>query len=106
MTAPDGTLVGISPALPGRTHDLTAARQHRIITTCIRLGIPALADRGCQGAGDIVAVPRRRRPNKGLTVRQRSVNPANSRLRWPIEKPSRRSRHGRSSAKPAATQAG
>lgn len=43
ITAPDGTLVWISPALPGRAPDLTAARRHRITATCIRLGIPVLA---------------------------------------------------------------
>jgi hypothetical protein len=45
------------PARPD--HDLTAARRHRIIAMCIRLGIPVLADRGYQGAGDTVAVPHR-----------------------------------------------
>ncbi|MFB7867840.1 transposase family protein [Streptomyces sp. NPDC056069] len=49
-------MVWISPALPGRTHDLTAARRHRIIATCIRPGIPVLADRGYRGADAIVAV--------------------------------------------------
>ncbi|MFJ3106838.1 transposase family protein [Streptomyces sp. NPDC086835] len=86
VTAPDGTLMWISPAMPRRTHDLTAARRHRIIATCIRLGIPLLADRGYQGAGDIVAVPHRRRPGKDLTTKQRSVNRAHSRLRWPVER--------------------
>jgi hypothetical protein len=86
VTAPDGTLVWISPALPGRTHHLTAARRHRIIATCIRLGIPVLADRGYQGAGDTVAVPHRRRPGKDLTAKQKCVNRAHSRLRWPVER--------------------
>jgi hypothetical protein len=86
VTAPDGALVWISPALPGRMHDLTAARRHRIIATCIALGIPVLADRGYQGTGDIVAVPHRRRPGKDLTVKQRCVNRAHSRLRWPVER--------------------
>ncbi|MFD5514399.1 transposase family protein [Streptomyces sp. NPDC127051] len=83
VTAPDGTLVWISPALAGRIHDLTAARRHRTIAACIRPGIPALADKAYQGAGDSVAVPHRRRPGKDLTAKQRSVNRAHSRLRWP-----------------------
>ncbi len=33
VTAPDGTRVWISPALPGQGHDLAAARRHRIIAT-------------------------------------------------------------------------
>ncbi|MGW7825326.1 transposase family protein [Streptomyces puniciscabiei] len=86
ITAPDGTVVCISPALAGRVHDLTAARRHRIIATCIRLGIPVLADKAHQGAGGTVAVPSRKRPNKDLIVKQRSVNRAHSRLRWPVER--------------------
>ncbi|MGW6263494.1 transposase family protein [Streptomyces sp. NPDC055085] len=86
VTAADGTLVWISPAVPGRAHDLTAARRHRIIATCIRLGIPVLADRGYQGAGDIAAVPHKRRPGKNLTVKQKCINRAHSRLRWPVER--------------------
>ncbi|WP_369293496.1 transposase family protein [Streptomyces sp. TX20-6-3] len=45
-----------------------------------------LADRGYQGAGDTVAVPHRRRPGKHLTLKQKYVNHAHSRLRWPIER--------------------
>ncbi|MFE3866440.1 transposase family protein [Streptomyces goshikiensis] len=86
ITASDGTLVWISPALPGRTHDLTAARRHRILATCVRLGIPVVADRGYQGAGDIDAVTHRRKPGKDLTLKQKCVNRAHSRLRWPVER--------------------
>ncbi|GAA3594933.1 hypothetical protein GCM10022295_90260 [Streptomyces osmaniensis] len=57
-----------------------------IIATCIRLGIPVLADKAYQGAGDAVAVPHRRRPGKDLTITQKSVNRAHSRLRWPVER--------------------
>jgi hypothetical protein len=86
VTAPDGALVWISPPLPGRVHDLTAARRHRIIATCVRLGIPILADKAYQGTGDIAAVPHRRRPGKDLPIKQKSVNRAHSRLRWPVER--------------------
>ncbi len=48
---PTGKLLWISPALPGRTHVLTAARPHRIIRICERQGVPVLADRVCTGAG-------------------------------------------------------
>ncbi len=87
ITAPDGTLVWISPALAGRVHDLTAARRHQIIATCIRLGIPILADKAYQGAGAQTAVPARRRPGRDLSIKQKSVNRAHSRLRWPVERP-------------------
>ena len=39
-----GRLLWLSPALPGRAHDLTAARTHRIIRICERQGVPVLAD--------------------------------------------------------------
>ncbi|MFI8388605.1 transposase family protein, partial [Streptomyces sp. NPDC085540] len=32
------------------------------------------------------AVPSRRRPGKDLTTKQKSVNRAHSRLRWPVER--------------------
>jgi hypothetical protein len=50
---PAGNLLWISPALPGRTHDLTAARTHRIIRICERQGVPVLADRAYIGAGPL-----------------------------------------------------
>lgn len=105
VTTADGTLMWISPAVPGPTHDLTAERRHRIIATCIRPGIPVPADRGYQKAGDIVAVPHKKQPGKDLTAKQRCVNRAHSRLRWPgrSREPSHQSRPGGSSAKPAAT---
>ncbi|MFK0239011.1 transposase family protein [Streptomyces vinaceus] len=86
ITDPNGTLVGISPALAGRVHDLTAARRHRLIATSVRLGIPVLADKAYQGAGDITAVPHRRKPAQDLTLEQKFVNRAHSRLRRPVEK--------------------
>jgi hypothetical protein len=43
ITHPDGRLLWLSPALPGRAHDLTAARTHRIIRICERPGVPILA---------------------------------------------------------------
>jgi hypothetical protein len=36
---PTGRLLWISPALPGRAHDLTAARTHKIIRICERQGV-------------------------------------------------------------------
>lgn len=40
-TGPAGNLLWISPALPGRTYDLTAARAHRIVRICERQGAPS-----------------------------------------------------------------
>ena len=86
ITDPGGTIVWISKVLPGRTHDLTAARRHRIISTCRRLGIPVLADLGYLGAGGTIATPIRRRPGKELSPRQKSLNKAHARLRYPVER--------------------
>jgi hypothetical protein len=86
ITDPAGRLLWVSRALPGRIHDVRAARTHRIVTTCARLGIPVLADLGYLGAGGTFAVPQRRRPRQALTVKQRSVNKAHARLRYPVER--------------------
>lgn len=51
VTDPGGRLLWLSPVLPGRTHDLTVARTHRIIRICERQGVPILADLAYQGAG-------------------------------------------------------
>ncbi len=44
VTDPSGEILWLSPALPGRTHDLTAARTHKILRICARQGIPILAE--------------------------------------------------------------
>ncbi|MDQ0833766.1 hypothetical protein QF032_005610 [Streptomyces achromogenes] len=82
---PAGKLLWISPALPGRTHDLTAARTHRIIRICERQGVPVLADRAYIGAGSWVTTPIRRRPHQDLTATQRTINRALSAARAPVE---------------------
>ena len=51
VTDPGGRLLWLSPALPGRAHDLTAARAHRINRICERHGVPILADLAYQGGG-------------------------------------------------------
>ncbi|MCX5215559.1 transposase family protein [Kitasatospora sp. NBC_00240] len=86
ITDPTGRLVWTSRILPGRTHDLTAARTHRIVKTCVRLRIPTLADMAYTGAGGTFAVPTRRPPRGELTAGQRSLNRAHARLRHPVER--------------------
>ncbi|WP_051833533.1 transposase family protein [Streptomyces katrae] len=85
ITDPTGKILWVSRALPGRTHDLTAARRHRIIATCVRVGTPVLPDLGYVGAGGTFAVPHRRRPRQDLAG-QRSINRAHARLRYPVER--------------------
>lgn len=81
-----GRLLWISPALPGRTHDLTAARAHRIIRFCERQGVPILADRAYIGAGPWVTTPVRRPPGRDLSPTQRTVNRALPAVRAPVER--------------------
>ncbi|MFI1184379.1 transposase family protein, partial [Streptomyces sp. NPDC020799] len=81
-----GRLLWISPALPGRAHDLTAARTHRIIRICECQGIPLLADRACLGAGPWVTTPVRRPPGGDFSPAQRTVNRALSAARAPVER--------------------
>ncbi|MGC2997304.1 transposase family protein [Streptomyces sp. G35A] len=86
ITGPTGGLPWISPALPGRTHDLTAARTHKIIRIRGRQGVPVLADRACIGAGPRVTTPIRRPPRRELTPTRRTRNRALSAARAPVER--------------------
>ncbi|MGW6358737.1 transposase family protein [Streptomyces sp. NPDC055092] len=57
LTDPFGRLRWASPALPGATHDLTAAREHGIIDALAEAGLKAYADKAYQGAAHNVRVP-------------------------------------------------
>jgi len=86
ITDPAGRTLWLSPALPGRTHDLTAARTHKIIRICERQGVPVLADMAYIGAGQWVTTPKRRPPQGELTTTERTVNQALSAARVPVER--------------------
>lgn len=79
-------MLWISPALPGRTHDLTAARTHHIIRICERQGIPILADRPYQGPSPWVTTGLKRTPGGELTLTQRTANRALAAARAPAER--------------------
>lgn len=61
LTDPFGRLLRASPALPGPTHDLTAARQHGIIEALATAGLKCWAAKAYQGAGGTIRVPFRGR---------------------------------------------
>lgn len=86
VTDPAGEILWLSPALPGRTHDLTAARTHKILGICARQGVPILADMAYIGAGDWVTTAKRRPPGGELTLTERTENRALSVARAPVER--------------------
>lgn len=86
VTDPSGEILRLSPALPGRTHDLTAARTHQILRICERQGIPILADLACIGAGDWVTTAKRRPPGGEPTPTEQTSNRALSAVRAPVER--------------------
>jgi hypothetical protein len=86
VTDPAGEILWLSPALPGRTHDLTAARTHQILRICARQGVPVLADMAYIGAGDWVTTAKRRPPGGELTLTERTKNRALSAARAPVER--------------------
>ncbi|CAM5315105.1 hypothetical protein GCM10010230_08920 [Streptomyces narbonensis] len=102
VTDPDGGLLWLSPALPGRTHELTAARTHRIIRICERQGVPIVADLAYQGAGPWLTTGIKRRPLRELTTTEKTRNRALATARAPVERGVARLKSGGSSADPAA----
>lgn len=86
ITDPDGRTLWLSPALPGRTHDLTAARTHKIIKICERQGVPVLADMADIGTGEWVTTPKRRPAHGELTPTEQTVNRALAAARIPVER--------------------
>ncbi|GHA72764.1 IS5 family transposase [Streptomyces tauricus] len=70
VTEPGGQPLWLCPAQPGHTHDLTAARTHRIIRIFEREGVPIPADLAYQGAGPCLTTGIDRRPLQELTPRK------------------------------------
>jgi hypothetical protein len=80
-----GRLLWASPALPGSTHDLTAARRHGIPTALAKFGVACYADNAYRAAGPTIAVPFRRGP-RTLSTNQKKVNRNHARNRAPGER--------------------
>jgi hypothetical protein len=65
LADPAGRLIWASDALPGATHDLTAARAHDIPVTLAADDIKCWADKAYQGASPAIRVPFRGRNLRG-----------------------------------------
>lgn len=65
LADPAGRLIWASDALPGATHDLTAARAHGIPAALAADDIKCWADKAYQGAGPAIRVPIRGRNLRG-----------------------------------------
>ncbi|MEV5678485.1 MULTISPECIES: transposase family protein [unclassified Streptomyces] len=72
LTDPFDRLLWASPALPGATHDLTAARSHGIVDALAAAGLKCWADKAYQGAGRHIRVPFRGRRLKRWKRRHNS----------------------------------
>ncbi len=84
VARPDGTPLWFSRAFSGRTHDLTAARAHGVIETCLTREILVLADRAYQGAGATVRTPYY--GHRELPEQYKRFNRVHARLRAPGER--------------------
>ncbi|MGW8886016.1 transposase family protein [Streptomyces sp. NPDC055749] len=65
LADPAGRLIWASEALPGATHDLTAARAHGIPAALAADDIKCWADKAYQGAGNAIRVPIRGKHLRG-----------------------------------------
>jgi hypothetical protein len=83
LARPDGSPVWYSRALPGRTHDLTAARAHGVVQVCLTRQILVLADRAYRGAGATIRTPYY---GRDLPEKYAQFNRDHARLRAPGER--------------------
>ncbi|WP_062343960.1 IS5/IS1182 family transposase [Herbidospora yilanensis] len=86
IAGPDGDLVWTSGALPGKTHDLTAARIWGIPRHLRAAGILTLADKAYQGIHKQAAVVLTPYKGKNKPEPQKAANRAHARLRGPGER--------------------
>ncbi|MFE5550282.1 hypothetical protein ACFQ71_42150 [Streptomyces sp. NPDC056534] len=101
VTAPDGTLVWPSTALPGRTHGLAAARRYRINATCVRPGGPVRPTTDTKTGAALPPSP----PTAGQRPRtQKRADRVHSPRRCPAERSIAAVRAWRISGKPAAPE--
>jgi hypothetical protein len=81
IATPDGAILWTSGALPGKIHDLTAARVWGILRELERIGLLTLADRGYQGAEAMVVIIPYKGTDKPESQKQANRSHATGRLR-------------------------
>jgi len=87
LAAPRGIPLWVSDALPGSTHDLTAARELALPGSRPYLGkLPVLADSGYEGAGAGVHVPVKKPRHGELDINTRTRNALLRSLRYQGER--------------------
>jgi hypothetical protein len=83
IAAPDGTILWTSGALPGKAHDLSAARIWGILRALEQAGIITLAVKAYQGAEGPVRTPYK---GKNKPESHKGANRSHARLRAPGER--------------------
>ncbi|RVX44437.1 DDE superfamily endonuclease [Nonomuraea polychroma] len=83
IAPPDGTILWTSGALPGKTHELSAARIWGILRALEKAGIITLADKAYQRAEDPVLTPYK---GKDKPESQKQANRSHAKLRGPGER--------------------
>jgi hypothetical protein len=83
IASPDGTILWTSGALPGKAHDLSAARIWGILRELEQAGIITLADKAYQGAEGPVRTPYK---GKNKPESQKQANRSHAKLRGPGER--------------------
>ncbi len=78
IASPDGAILRTSGALPGKAHDLTAARIWGILRALEQAGIITLADKAYQGAEGSVLTPYK---GRGKPESQKQANCSHAKLR-------------------------
>ncbi|MGI8332718.1 transposase family protein [Actinomadura scrupuli] len=81
LTDPHGRLIWASPALPGSTHDLTAARTHGIVAALTGRAIACFADKGYLGVGGAIGTPYRKPKGRKLDKRKKLYNRHHAKIR-------------------------
>jgi hypothetical protein len=95
LTDTHGRLLWLSPPLPGKTADITAARRHRLLDRLHHYGLAAIADKAYQGwhkdlrgqhdRDQIVLTPYKAEVNRPVTDPQKNANTLLNGLRRAVE---------------------